>query len=317
MEIAIIDSGYPAYTYEQELFEKNGFRLKIYPSYKGDPSEKKEFAKNADGILVRHTKIDSAFLSGLKDLRAIVRYGVGYDNIDIDACTRAGVKVANVQGYANHAVSDHALALMLSCTRAMWNTREQLENNFATPASEDIFELHDKTLGIIGLGRIGSVFCRKASGLFRSILACDPYKPDEYFQALSAERVGLDELLERSDLISIHCNLTGETRHLLTLEKFLIMKKRPVIINTSRGEVIDEGALVEALKTGMIHSAGLDVFENEPITERQTELISHPRVICTGHYAWYSDRSAIELQIRAADNLLNLLHGEQVEDCLN
>ncbi len=112
MEIVIIDSGYKSYEYEKELFERNGFDLKIYPSYEGDPSEKRDFAKNADGILVRHTKINRAFLSEIKNLKAIVRYGVGYDNIDIATCTEYGVSVANVQGYANHAVSDHAIALM-------------------------------------------------------------------------------------------------------------------------------------------------------------------------------------------------------------
>jgi D-3-phosphoglycerate dehydrogenase len=317
MEIVILDSGYQSYDYERELFGKNGFYLIIYPSYEGDPSEKRAFAKNADGMLVRHTRIDRSFLSEMKKLKAIVRYGVGYDNIDVAACTESGIKVANVQGYANHAVSEHAMALMLSCTRAMWNTRLQLEDKFAKPPVKDIFELHDKTLGIIGIGRIGTEFCKKASGLFKQVLACDPYKPEHHFDKLSAERVVLDELLEKSDVISLHCNLTDETRYLLNKDKFLIMKKRPVIINTSRGEVISEEALLKALNAGIIHSAGLDVFENEPVTEKQSKLISHPRVICTGHYAWYSDKSAVELQRRAANNLLNLLKGNPVEDCLN
>lgn len=317
MEIAVIDSGYQSYTYETKLFEKNGFVLKIYPSYKGDPSHKKDFAKNAEGILVRHTRIDALFLSGMKNLRAIVRYGVGYDNIDVDACTRHGVKVANVRGYANHAVSDHAIALMFSCIRAMWNTGNQLINNFGSPPSPDIFELHDKTLGIIGIGRIGSEFCRKTSALFHRVLASDPYKPDICFKNLSAARASLDELLELSDVISIHCNLTDETTHLLDSTKFEAMKRKPVIINTSRGEVIDEAALLYALKTGIVHSAGLDVFEKEPVTQKQNELITHPRTICTGHYAWYSESSAMELQRRAADNLLNMLNGVKIEDALN
>jgi len=317
MEVVILDSGYKSYDFEQELFEKNGFLLKIHPASKGDPSEKKEFAKNADGILVRHTRIDDRFLSGMKKLKAVVRYGVGYDNVDIDACTRHGVKVANVQGYANHAVSDHTLALMLSCTRALWNTKYQMENQFASPPVPDVIELHDKTLGIIGLGRIGSVFCKKAAPLFHEVLACDPYKPDNHFMQLSAKRVELEELLERSDVISLHCNLTAATRYLLSQGKFLLMTKKPVVINTSRGEVISEDALLEALDSGKIHSAGLDVYENEPITDKQARLVNHPRVICTGHYAWYSDKSMPELQRRAALNLLNFLMGNEVEDRLN
>jgi D-3-phosphoglycerate dehydrogenase / 2-oxoglutarate reductase len=317
MEIVILDSGYKSYDFEKELSEKNGFRLKIYPGFKGDPSEKRDFAKNADGILVRHTVIDEVFLSGMKNLKAVVRYGVGYDNVDIEACTRHGVRVANVQGYANHAVSDHALALMFSCTRALWNSGFQLHEEFASPPVPDVFELHDKTLGIIGIGRIGSMFCKKAGQFFNQVLACDPYKPESHFKQLNVQPVQLDELLERSDVISLHCNLTAETRHLLGHDQFSMMAKKPVIINTSRGEVICEKALLEALNSAKIHSAGLDVYEDEPITGRQSKLTDHPRTICTGHYAWYSDKSMIELQRKAAINLLNFLTGKPVEDCLN
>ena len=317
MEIVILDAGYKSYDFEKELFEKNGFRLKIYSANKGVPSEKRDFAKNADGILVRHTKIDEGFLSEMNNLKAIVRYGVGYDNIDIEACTKYGVKVANVQGYANHSVSDHAIALMFSCVRGMWDPELQLKDDFGSPPVSDIIELHDKILGIIGIGRIGSVFCKKTSPLFNQVLACDPYKPEDHFNQLLARRVDLNELLERSDVISLHCTLTNETKHLLNKEKFLMMKKKPIIINTSRGEVIIEKELLYALNSGKIHSAGLDVYENEPITEKQSKLVNHPRVICTGHYAWYSDKASIELQRRAALNLFNFLTGKHVEDCLN
>jgi D-3-phosphoglycerate dehydrogenase len=317
MEVVVLDAGYKSYDFEKELFGRNGFQLKIYPTYQGDKAEKKLFAENAVGILVRHTKIDADFLTGLKNLKAVVRYGVGYDNVDVNACTKFGIRAANVQGYANHSVSDHAMALMFSCTRAMWDSKSQLTEKFATPPVPDVFELHDKTLGIIGLGRIGSEFCRKAAPLFQAVLAADPYKPDTHFHPLSARKVAMQELLENSDVISIHCNLTAETTHLLDEEAFSLMQKKPVVINTSRGEVINEKALLHALKSGKIHSAGLDVYENEPTTDNQEELVNHPRTICTGHYAWYSDRAAIELQRRAAFNLLNFLTGKPVEDCLN
>jgi D-3-phosphoglycerate dehydrogenase / 2-oxoglutarate reductase len=317
MNIVILDSGYKSYDFEKSLFEGSGFTLKIHPLYKGDKTEKIEFAREAHGILVRHTAIDTEFLSGMKNLKAVVRYGVGYDNIDVDACTRFGVKVANVQGYANHSVSDHALALLLTCSRGMWDSKRQINTQFAAPPVEDVFELHDKTLGIIGLGRIGSEFNKKAASLFREVIGCDPYKSQHYFDNLNVRKVSLDEFLKHSDVVSVHCNLTEETTHLLNREAFKKMKKKPVIINTARGEVLDEKALLEALNTGQIHSAGLDVFENEPVIEAQEALINHPRTICTGHYAWYSDRAALELQKRAALNLFNLLTGKKTEDCLN
>jgi D-3-phosphoglycerate dehydrogenase len=317
MEVAIIDSGYKSYDFEKELFESNGFTLKIFPSYDGQQHEKIKFAKSASGILVRHTRIDETFLAGMKNLKAVVRYGVGYDNVDVEACSLHNIKVANVQGYANHSVSDHAMALMLSCTRGLWNTRNQLLHNFGSPPVPDIFELHDKVLGIIGLGRIGTEFCRKASPLFAGVYASDPYKPDDHFDRLGILRVSLDKLLVESDVISIHCNLTSETRYLLDAAKFSFMKKRPVIINTSRGEVIFEADLIDALDSGLIHSAGLDVYENEPVSILHRRLFDHPRVICTGHYAWYSEKASEELQRRAAINMLNFLKGYPVEDCLN
>jgi D-3-phosphoglycerate dehydrogenase len=317
MEIVILDSGYKSYAFESELFRKNGYELKIYPGYKGQKSGKIAFSKNADGILVRHTIIDEEFLSEMKNLKAVVRYGVGYDNINIEACSRHNVKAANVQGYANHAVSDHALALIFSCARALWNPGQQLITSFATPPAEDVIELHEKTLGIIGVGRIGSELCIKAKNFFKEVTGCDPYIPESHFRQLSIRRVGLDELLECSDVISLHCNLTPETRYILDAEQFNMMKRRPIIINTSRGEVIREKALLEALNSAKVHSAGLDVYEDEPVTEKQSGLTDHPRTICTGHYAWYSERSMPELQRRAALNLLNLLKGVPVEDGLN
>ena len=317
MKAVILDSGYESYEFEKELFGKNGIQLNIYPGYDGDRTKKIDFAKEADGILVRHTKIDREFLSSMKNLKAVVRYGVGYDNIDVEACTKLGIKVANVQGYANHSVSDHALALMLSCSRGLWNTRNQLLNQFSAPPVSDIFELHNKTLGIIGLGRIGSELCKKASPLFNNIIASDPYKSESHFKGLGATKSSLDELLKTSHVISLNCNLTDETRHILNHDAFSQMKNKPVILNTSRGEIIDEKALFFALENDLIHSAGIDVFENEPTKEAQMKIIDHSRTICTGHYAWYSDMAILELQKRGAVNLYNFLNGNMVDDCLN
>ena len=317
MNIVILDSGYKSYDFEMNLFRKQGFPLKIHPHYKGNREEKIEFASEAHGLLVRHTRIDQEFLKRMKNLKAIVRYGIGYDNIDVEACTQSGVKVANVQGYATHAVSDHALAMILSCSRGFWNNRRQLIRQFAAPPADDILELHDKTLGIIGLGRIGSMLATKSAPLFRSIVAVDPFQPLEKFDKLRARRTELNELLEISDVISLHCSLTSETKYILNGAAFGKMKKNPVVINTSRGATIDEKALLHALNRQIIHSAGLDVFENEPTTAAQEELINHPRTICTGHYAWYSSYSAVELQHRAANNLLLLLQEKTIEDSLN
>jgi len=312
--IAILDGGYESYACEQELFSQHGFELIIYDGPRRDQNKKYQFAHKAVGILVRELTIDERALEIMTNVKAIVRYGVGYDNIDLDVCRKRNIRVANVQGYANHSVSDHALALMFSCTRDVEGSRK---GAFSRPSRLDMFELHNKIIGIIGIGRIGSQFSSKVSTLFKRALAYDPYKTREYIRSTGAEKVGLSTLLRQSHVISLHCNLTGETRHMLDERAFDQMKEKPVIINTSRGPVIDEVALLYALNSGLIHSAGLDVFEKEPPGEEQMPLLNHPYVIYTPHIAWYSHSSILILQKKAAQNLLGLLKGEQIEDELS
>ncbi len=310
-KIAVLDTGYDSYEYEHRLFAEQGFELIIYDKPAGDHHLKIEFAREAVGILVRNTVIDEDGLAIMPGLKAIVRYGVGYDNIDIKAAAQKGIRVANVQGYANHAVSDHAMALMFACTRGLSG---DLKTPFGTPWRKKIIELHHKTLGIIGIGRIGSQFSRKVSPLFHRTLAYDPYKSADYMKVHGAEKSELSELLTKSDVITLHCNLTEETRHLLNDSAFRNMHMKPVIINTSRGPVIDENSLLEALNHGLIHSAGLDVYEKEPPGKGQHQLLSHPHVVSTSHLAWYSENSMKELQLRAAHNMIDLLSGKTVDD---
>lgn len=315
-KIAIIDLGYKNYQYEKELFNQNGYDLKLYSGNSTDRFEKARFVSDARGILVRGTIIDSDFFDLTPNLEALVRYGVGYDNVDIKEATRRKIKVANVQGYANHAVSDHALALLYACIRSLSLGSQQIRTIFSKPPIDDIFELHDKTIGIIGLGRIGGCFSSKVRHLFKEVLAFDPYIPDKKFKEAGAIKTDLKTLFRKCHVISIHCNLTEETSRLIDKAAFSRMKNRPVLINTSRGPVVCQDALVEALNNNVIHSAGIDVFDDEPPSEKQEPLFNHPRTIVTGHYAWYSDASIQVLQRRAADNLIKLLTGQQVEDQL-
>jgi D-3-phosphoglycerate dehydrogenase / 2-oxoglutarate reductase len=316
-KIAIIDLGYKDYHYEEDLFHGYNYKLGLYDGNPDDTHQKAIFAGDAVGLLVRGTHVDSEFFDLTPKLRAVVRYGVGYDNIDINEASRRKIKVANVQGYANHAVSDHAIALMFSLTRSLPSGSSKIREIFSRPPVENIFELHDKTLGIIGLGRIGNCLALKAKTLFKEVIACDPYIPDKKFESAGAKRTDLVSLLKQSHVISIHCNLTPETMHLIDAPAFNQMKNKPVIVNTSRGAVVCQDSLINALNAGLIHSAGIDVFEDEPPTQRQEPLFTHPRVIVTGHYAWYSESSIITLQQRAADNMIALLEDKYIEDQLN
>ncbi|MDZ7607245.1 MAG: NAD(P)-dependent oxidoreductase [Cyclobacteriaceae bacterium] len=290
--IKVLDTGYDSFAYEQNLFESNGYIFEIFPGEKGDVEGKIKFAADADGLLIRWTEIDDQFLSRMKNLKAIVRYGVGYDNIDLQAVNRTSVKVANVQGYGNHAVSDHALMLMYACNRKLIKGQKEVKTNFSSPPGKNVLEFHECTLGIIGLGRIGGTLCRKAVNLFRRVVAYDPYIHESRVDQLGAIRVHLHELMRQSDVISIHCNLTSETTGMLNNSLFAIAEKCPILINTARGPVIDHSALLQALENHQISSAGIDVYNTELAEELPDELINHPDVIATGHYAWYSIRGA-------------------------
>jgi D-3-phosphoglycerate dehydrogenase / 2-oxoglutarate reductase len=315
--VAVIDTGYGSYDYEERLLTEHGYRFDVWTGAPADIEGKRRFAKGARGLFIRWTKIDDAFLEGMTGLDAIVRYGVGYENVDVDAATRAGVIVSNVQGYGNHAVSDHAVALMYACSRGLLTGNRTIRDSFGGPPLTRIFEFHEKTIGIIGLGRIGGTLAGKVKHLFGRVIACDPYIAKERFASLGVEAVDLDGLLRKSDVLSIHCNHTAETEGLLDAPAFARMERCPIVVNTARGPIIDETALYDALESDRIHSAGIDVFRTELKEELPARIIDHPRVVATGHYAWYSERSHVELQRRAADNLLAMLEGSIPDDCLN
>ncbi len=312
--IAVIDQGYDSYSSEEELCKRYGYEFSVFSGERHDRNAKINFAQNADGLLVRWTVIDDAFLQYLPRLQAIVRYGTGYDNIDVAAVKRRRIRFANVQNYASHSVSDHALMLLLTCSRGLLPAQKDFIAQYTHPPFADILELRDMTLGIVGLGRIGGTLCRKANPLFKQVLASDPYISPQRFDDLQAKSCSLPELLQESDAISLHCNLTEETKHLIGEKEFTLMARRPVFVNTARGPVVEEAALLQALQKNKIHSAGIDVFSDEPPGENMRPVLQHPRVAATGHYAWYSKAAAAAMQKRAAQNLLGLLHGERVED---
>lgn len=315
--VVVVDTGYDSYDQEVEILGRSGYSIELFFGDRLDTASKAAFARGAVGIFVRWTTVDGAFLDTVSTLKAVARYGVGYDNIDLAAVSARGIPVCNVQGYANHSVSDHALALILACVRSLRLGMKQLRSHYEAPPNAHMPELHEMTLGIVGLGRIGGTLCTKARGLFRRVVACDPYIRAERFAALGAEACSLDALLDASDVVSLHCNLSGETRHLLNARTFDRMRPNAVIVNTARGPVVDEDALTAALESGKVFAAGIDVFEDEPPQSNRDSLLSHPRVVATGHYAWYSERASREVQRRAALNLEAMLRGELPADCLN
>jgi len=315
--VVVIDTGYDSYDLEVALLSEVGASLSVFEGGRHDWEAKAAFCRGADGVFVRWTEIDGAFLDKAGDIKALVRYGVGYDNVDIGEATRRGVRVCNVQGYATHSVSDHALALILACLRGLGVGQAQLRSHYGAPPFDTMPELKDLTLGILGLGRIGGALCAKAQPLFKRIMACDPYVASERFETCHAARCDFDTLLRESDVLSIHCNLTDETRGYLGETAFGRMKPGAIFVNTARGAIVDEDALLAALNRDHLYGAGVDVWCEEPPLDADDALLSHPRLVGTGHYAWFSSPASRELQRRAAANMVAMLQGGVPEDCLN
>ena len=315
--VAIVDAGYDNYDAEREILEGAGATLDCVPCDVTTRAGKMAFARGAVGLLVRGSVIDGEFLDAAPSVTSVVRYGIGYDNIDLEAATRRGVRVCNVRGYANQSVSDHALALILSCVRGLRQGQQQLRSHYGAAPRLHVPDLRDLNLGIVGLGRIGGTLSVKARALFKRILACDPYIPAERFTELGAEALDFDALLSASDVVSIHCNLTEETRLLFDEAALARMRPNAILINTARGPVVDEEALLTALKEERLYGAGIDVFWDEPPGPDRDELLAHPHFVGTGHYAWFSTTASQDLKRRAAENMAALLRGEIPEDTLN
>src|SRR6516162_4406839 len=233
----------------------------------GDAAEVIERTHDADGLIVSASPITREVMSALKNLKVVVRTGVGYDVIDVPAATELGVIVVNIPDLWIREVANHALALLLAWNRGVVALDRQVHGGLWSGKVPGNYTgaLHGETVGIVGLGNIGSAFARRVAAFETKVIACDPYVDDERFAALGIERVSLETLAERSDYVSVHTLLNAETRHLIGEAFFRRMKPTGILINTSRGPVVDEKALARALQEKRLAGAALDVWEEEPI----------------------------------------------------
>jgi D-3-phosphoglycerate dehydrogenase len=267
----------------------------------------REAIADADAALVRESPIDEAALAAAPKLRGIVRYGVGVDNIALAAAAARRIPVCNVPDYGVEEVSDHALALLLAVLRRLPEADARVRSGgWGVPRSRPVLRIGGSTLGLIGFGRIGAALLRKARGLnFGRILVGDP--------ALTAPPEGciladIPTIASEADAISLHAPATRATHHLVDAAFLARCKPNAVIVNTSRGALIDEAALIAALQENRLHGAGLDVFETEPLPA-ESPLRTLPNVILTDHAAWYSEAAIADLQRKAAEEVARLLTG--------
>lgn len=275
-----------------------------------------EVAKDADAIIVQYAKMPRELIEQLEKCKIICRYAIGYDGIDTEAATDHGIYVCNVNTYCQDEVATHALAMLLELARRVSKYDRWVRdgNWFRMPGKQH--SLKDQTIGIISYGRIARLFAEKVKPLCNNIWAYDPYVDDETIRKGGVEPKSLDEIIENSDYISIHCPLTPETRHMFDKDAFRRMKNTASIINCGRGAVISEEALVWALENGEIHGAGLDVLEQEPPVP-DNPLFRFDNVYLNPHTAWYSVEAQKVLQSTPAEDIVLALTGKTPKNVVN
>ena len=272
--------------------------------------------EDADGVIVRSaTRVDADLIAAAPQLRVIARAGAGVDNVDIEAASRRGILVLNAPGANSVSVAEHTCALMLALARSVSHADALMKDGRWEKKSLQGAELRGKTLGVVGLGRIGQEVVRRARAFEMRIVAHDPYVPAQAASDLDVELVSLELLCERADFISLHAPATGGSRRLLDRDRLARCKRGVRIVNTARGALIDETALAEALASGHVAGAGLDVFETEPPVT--TALVSLPQVVATPHIA-ASTREAQELVgLEAASCVRDYLRSGIVRNAVN
>lgn len=265
--------------------------------------------RDADAILNQYAPVSKRVIEKLERCKVIARYGVGVNTIDLEAATAKGIVVANVTDYSVDEVSDHAFALLLALVRKVVKFNNEVKNGtWDFNLGKPIFRLRGRTLGLVGLGRIPQALAKKAQAFGLNVIAYDPYIPEETANRLNVRLTKLNDLFRQSDYISVHAPLTKSTRGMISKEQFDLAKKDLFIVNTARGPVIDETALIAALQAKKIAGAALDVTEHEPI-QKDHPLLKMENVIITPHVAWYSEESEHELKRKTAQNVVDVLSG--------
>jgi D-3-phosphoglycerate dehydrogenase / 2-oxoglutarate reductase len=305
--VVLIEHGYATTRHEREVIESAGGE---FVDADAMPIEQAlRSCEEAEGILCRRLEVSRAMLERFRRCRILVRYGVGTDNVDVEAATDLGIIVGHVPSYCADEVSSHAIALLLACVRRVAGTDRRLRaGGWDVRRGETIHRMSGRTLGIVGLGGIGRAVARKLAGWGLTLIAADPFVEPRIAAECGVELVDFDSLCRRSDYVTLHCPLLPETRHLVDGRALSVMKEGACLVNTARGPLIDIPALLAALDGGRLSSAGLDVFEDEPLPAA-SPLRQHEQVVMTDHTAWYSEESQVELQRTAAEEIARVCRG--------
>jgi len=309
---------------EAEALKEKGILFETYQLKFKPDDEVLEKIRDADVLVVNMLKMPESIISKLEKCRLIIRHGIGYDNVDVAACTKYGIQFAYQPDYCKEDVAEHAIALIFACARKVVRSRHTLEES-AKRGQWDfsgifpIYRLDGKTLGILGAGRIGSRVFRKLHTFGFRIIACDPYLKEHRKKDLIEQGlvfVDKETLFKEADYLTVHTPLNEKTRHIVNQETLALMKPTAYVVNTSRGPMVDSGALAEAVKNGIIAGAAIDVFDKEP-PEPDFELFNLENVILTPHLGWASEEAGWEIRKSILDDILAAAAGKSARCVVN
>jgi D-3-phosphoglycerate dehydrogenase len=303
------------YVYEQEAIRQAGGEFVIDQCT--TEAEIIERAQEAEILFVSGTRlVTPAVMDALPRCRLIARWAVGYDVLDVEAATARGIAVANSPTYCSEEVAEHTIGLLFAVARRIvWSHERMRRGEWQLPGGP-IHRLSGRTLGIVGCGRIGSKVAARALGLGMHVIAYDPYRSDEALRAIGVAPRTFEEVLKEADHVTVHVPLSAETRHLIDAAALAKLKPEAMLINTSRGPVVDEKALIEALSAGRLAGAALDVFEEEPL-DPASPLLTLEQVVLTPHYAAYSVESIEALRREICQTAANWIADGWTENVVN
>ena len=309
-KVVVSDQVFPSVEIERGLLAGIDAELTVAS---GGIDDVLEIAADADAILNTYVAWDADAIGRLEKCRIIARYGIGFDNVDLGAASEAGIVVTNVPDYSVEEVATHALALILATLRKVVSADESVRSGtWNVDNFRPIRRLSTLTVGLVGYGRIARRIAAPLAALGARIIAHDPYlEPGPDLPPL----LGLEEVLAEADIVSLHLPLTDETRGFINAERIAGMKPGAILVNTSRGPLVDLGSLTDALVDGRLSGAGLDVFDIEPLDAGRIEGI--PNLIVTPHMAYYSEEALAESQTKAATQVIKVLTGESPDYQVN
>lgn len=314
-KVVVTDYEYPDLDQERKVFDAIG--VEFVAGQCKDEDAVIALARDADALLNQYAKLTPKVIEALENCKIIIRYGIGVDNINVPAATKAGIMVCNVPTYGIHEVSDHVVGLFFSSIRKIPAMSETVKKGrWDCNLGRPIYRIHGKTLGLAGFGNIARMVAQKLAPWNLKVLGYDPFISESVFKSHGVEKTSFEQLLKESDFVSAHVPHTAETYHMFSYERFKQMKRGAIFINTARGPLVDEDGLYRALQEGWLAGAALDVMEKEP-PDPDHPLLSLPNVIVTPHMAWYSVESAVDLQRMAAEEVARVLKGEEPLWCLN